>query len=148
MLTRKPPAGAPSWGLGRCAFTAARTLLCGEKPVSAMMPSRLFGGSAGQKQPGGRGLSTGAAAARLTVPGSAGRDPSRSARAGGESLHVLGGQRVTADRPIATVHLFQHAPGHPAHVLTLDRHHRIGEFLHNLLALRAGENTLNHLDID
>src|SRR5215469_15632733 len=88
----------------------------------------------------------------VSVPGSASRDASRgisrSASAGGESLHVLGGQRVTADRPIAAVHLFQHAPGHLAHVLTLDRHHRIGELLHNLPALRAGENTLNHLDIN
>src|SRR5215472_5569637 len=88
----------------------------------------------------------------VSVPGSASRDASRgisrSASAGGKSLHVLGGQRVTADRPIAAVHLFQHAPGHPAHVLTLDRHHRIGELLHNLPALRAGENTLNHLDIN
>jgi hypothetical protein len=33
--------------------------------------------------------------------------------AGCEGLHVLGSQRVPADRPIAAVHLFQHAPGHP-----------------------------------
>jgi len=89
-----------------------------------------------------------AAAAHLAVVGSADRDTDRSVGASREGLYVLGGQRVPADRPIAAMHLFQHAPGHPAHVLTLDRHHRIGEFLYDLPTLRARENALNHLHID
>ena len=72
------------------------------------MPSRIFPVPAVQKArlSGGRGLSIDAAAARLAVPGSAGRGASRDISTSGECLHVLGGQHVPGDRPIAAVNLF------------------------------------------
>src|SRR5215469_9460893 len=148
ILTRKPPARGAVLGQAAAPYSGT-TFLCGRSRLVPLCRSVSFPYPPGRSRlTGGRGRSIDAAAARLAVPGSAGRGASRDISTSGECLHVLGGQRVPADRPIAAVHLFQYAPGHPAHVLTLDRHHRIGEFLHNLPALRAGENALNHLDIN
>src|SRR3954454_13499295 len=69
-------------------------------------------------------------------------------RACRERADVLGGQRVTGDAPIAALDLLDHAPGDLAHVLALDRHHRVGQTLDDLLLLIAREHAFDELDVD
>jgi hypothetical protein len=64
----------------------------------------------------------GAARLRLTVASS------RSLSAG-KSADVSGGHRFTPDPPVGAFHFFDWAKGNLAHVLALDRDHRVGEMM-------------------
>src|SRR5918994_7952271 len=79
-----------------------------------------------------------------------GRDRSRGlgGHAGREGLDVLGAQRLAADAPVAACDLLDDDPGHRAHVLALDRHHRVGEALDDLVLLVGREDVLDELDVD
>src|ERR687897_1932312 len=79
-----------------------------------------------------------------------GRDRSRGlgGHAGREGLDVLGAQRLSAHAPVAACDLLDDDPGHRAHVLALDRDHRVGEALDDLALLVGREDVLDELDID
>jgi hypothetical protein len=65
--------------------------------------------------------------------------PSRSLSAC-QSVHVGGGQGVATDPPVAAFHLLDQAKGDLAHVLTLDRDHRVGQLGDDLALLFLTEH--------
>ena len=67
-------------------------------------------------------------------PGPRNGPSAASDRAGGQRAHVLGREAVARDTPVAALDLLDHAPGDLAHVLALDRDHRVGETLDDLAA--------------
>jgi hypothetical protein len=76
-----------------------------------------------------------------------GATPSRSLAAC-QSVHVGGRQGVATDSPVAAFHLLDHAPGDVAHVLTLDRDHRIGQLADDLTLLFLTEHVLDDANLN
>jgi 23S rRNA U2552 (ribose-2'-O)-methylase RlmE/FtsJ len=56
-------------------------------------------------------------------------------------------QRLTTDRAIAAVDLFDDDPGHASHVLPLDRDHCVGETLDDLALFLRREHVLDERDV-
>ena len=65
-----------------------------------------------------------------------------------QSVHVGGGQRVAADPPVAAFHLLDHAPSDAAHVLALDRDHRVGQLADDLALLFLAEHVLDDANLN
>src|ERR1700730_15837630 len=65
-----------------------------------------------------------------------------------QGLDVGGGQGIAADPPVAAFHLLDDAPGDIAHVLTLDRDHRLGELADDLALLFPTEHVLDHANLN
>src|SRR5690242_6608062 len=70
---------------------------------------------------------------------------SLSARQG---VDVGGGQRVAADPPVAAFHLLDDAPRDIAHVLALDRDHRVGQLADHLALLFLAEDVLDDANLN
>src|SRR5437016_14622582 len=68
--------------------------------------------------------------------------------AGSERAHGLGGQQVSADPPVSTLDLVDHAPGDLPHVLPLDGDHGVREPLDNVVLLVFGEDSLDECHVD
>src|SRR3954467_5199411 len=60
-----------------------------------------------------------------------------------EGMHVGGGEGVAADTPVAAFHVLDHAPGDVAHVLALDRDHRVSQLADHLALLFLAEHVLD-----
>src|ERR1700733_5133625 len=100
------------------------------------------------RSPGGRGTSAPRHAQRTIARRDAFPSRSRSPYGGGrltgsERLHGLGGQRLAADSPIAALDFVDLHPSHAAHVLALDRYHRIGQSRDHLVFLLGSEHVLD-----
>src|SRR5947207_13187853 len=65
-----------------------------------------------------------------------------------ERLDVVGNEGLTADTPLATGDLLDQAPRDRSQLLALDRDHRVGEALDDLLLLKRREDALDELDLD
>jgi len=55
---------------------------------------------------------------------------------------------LAADAPVTALDLFDDDPGHAAHVLAFDLHHRVGQLLDHLLLLVVAEDAFDDLDVD
>src|SRR2546429_137694 len=65
-----------------------------------------------------------------------------------QSVHVVSGQSVAADPPVAALHLLDQAKGHAAHALALDRHHRIGQLADDLALLFLAEHVFDDANLN
>jgi len=86
--------------------------------------------------------------AQQRLPGAVARQGAEglrsSRRAGCHRPDVLGGQRATADPPIATGDLLDDHPVQIPQRLTLDRDHSLGQLLDHLALLLGGKGSLDH----
>src|SRR6516162_8324537 len=73
--------------------------------------------------------------------------PSRSLAAC-QSVDIGGGQGFATDPPVAAFHLFDQAKGDLAHVLALDRDHRVSQLADDLALLFLTEHVLDDLNLD
>src|SRR5271169_1234763 len=73
--------------------------------------------------------------------------PSRSLSAC-QSVDVGGGQGVATDPPVAAFHLLDDAPRDVAHVLALDRDHRVGQLADDLALLFLTEYVLDDANLN
>jgi hypothetical protein len=93
----------------------------------------------------------GAASRATTVPGRA-QDANSLQDSGGfpagDRVNVGGGQRLAADSPVAALHFLDDDPRDGAHCFAFDRHHRVSEFLGNLLLLSGRKNAVDEFDVD
>src|SRR5262245_6955062 len=68
--------------------------------------------------------------------------------AGRKCLHIVCGQRLAADTPVATLDLVDHHERHLTHVLAFDRYHRVSELADHLLLLCRRENVFDQSNVD
>src|SRR5580658_551101 len=85
--------------------------------------------------------------ARTTVgdPGTiapSGRLPPR------QGMHIRRAQRIAADAPVPAFHFLDHAPRDTAHVLALDRDHRVGQLADHLAFLLLAEHVLDDANLN
>src|SRR5882672_12613047 len=86
-------------------------------------------------------------AGRTSPPAMQGPSASGHLSAGREILDGFGGQRLTADAPIAARDFGSLDPGDAAHVLAFDRHHGVGEFADHLALLLGIEHVLDDVNL-
>ena len=60
-------------------------------------------------------------------------------------MHIRSRQPLAAPTPVAALDLFQHYQRVRPQRLAFNGHHRVSQLLHNLLLLRLGKHSLNHL---
>src|SRR6266446_7056507 len=65
-----------------------------------------------------------------------------------QSVYVGSGQSIAADPPVAAFHLLDHAPSDLAHVLALDRDHRVCQLADDLTLLFLAEHVFDDANLN